>query len=52
LQMREMLTKITRRSIRAAALRPSSSTMNASSPENGKTQKTNAVDAKVNTENM
>ena len=52
LQMREMLTKITRRSIRVAALRPSSSTMNASSPENGKTQKTNAVDAKVNTENM
>jgi len=51
LRMREMLTKITRRSIRAAALRPSSSTMNAS-PENGKTQKSSPVDAKVNTENI
>jgi hypothetical protein len=52
LQMREMLTKITRRSIRAAALRPSSSSTMNSSPENGKTQKTNPVDAKVNTEKM
>jgi hypothetical protein len=50
LQMREMLTKITRRSLRSAALRPSS-TINASH-DNGQTQKTNTIDAKVNPENL
>lgn len=50
LQMREMLTKITRRSLRAGALRPSS-TINSSSPDNGETQ-TKTIDAKVNPENM
>ncbi len=50
LQMRQMLTKITRRSLRTAAPRPSSTTNG--SDDNGQTQKTNTIDAKVNSENM
>ncbi|HEY7079101.1 MAG TPA: hypothetical protein VH500_05330 [Nitrososphaeraceae archaeon] len=50
IQMREMLTKITRRSLRSAALRPSSTIDE--SPENGKAQKPNPVDAEVNPEKL